>query len=130
MEWTQNGWPRIVPGVKVTDILKKPVSENVGYSRPLSDDLTSPDIKIQWNYGRKINPEEVFTVGNGKLTIQGREHLKGMRRPQVFYLLIILMRWQLSQIQDLRIVFRSVRDYLPALAAFTFIPTLTDPDRP
>jgi xylan 1,4-beta-xylosidase len=39
---------------------------------PLSDDFSSPEIGIQWMYGRNVNPDEVFTVGNGKLIINGR----------------------------------------------------------
>jgi len=69
VEWTEDGWPRIVPGVSATDVLPMPAGENVGHGMPLSDDFTASEMGIQWTYGPRIDPAEAFRFGDGRLTM-------------------------------------------------------------
>jgi xylan 1,4-beta-xylosidase len=77
VEWTPDGWPRIVPGVAATDLLRKPPGENVGHGMPLSDDFSSPTIGIQWQYAPDVNPAEFFHLGDGKLTMKAKGTIPG-----------------------------------------------------
>lgn len=70
VEWTTNGWPRIVPGVTPTAIIPMPQGENVGHGMPLSDDFTGSDLGVQWMYTPFTVPDEVFQVGGGALVMQ------------------------------------------------------------
>ncbi len=70
VEWTDDGWPRIVPGVTPTDILAKPPGENVGHGMPLSDDFRSPELGIQWTYPPFTDPDARYQVGGGTLVMQ------------------------------------------------------------
>ncbi len=77
VEWTTDGWPRIVPGVAPTDILPKPPGENVGHGMPLSDDFSGPALGIQWQYARDVDPPAIFHWGDGKLTMQAGGAIPG-----------------------------------------------------
>lgn len=66
--WTEDGWPRVVPGVGPEELLPMPAGENVGHGMPLSDDFTSTTMGIQWST-RSQNPDEQFKFGNGQLVM-------------------------------------------------------------
>jgi len=70
IEWTDDGWPRVVWGVNVTDVIPMPAGENVGHGMPLSDDFTASQIGIQWSYSPEIDPAQTFRVGNGELVVR------------------------------------------------------------
>jgi xylan 1,4-beta-xylosidase len=67
VEWTEDGWPRVIPGIGPEDLLPMPPGENVGHGMPLSDDFTNSKIGIQWSYRIQGNPDEIFHTGNGQL---------------------------------------------------------------
>ena len=77
IEWTADGWPRVVAGVQATDLLRKPPGENVGHGMPLSDDFSNSAIGIQWQYSPNVDPTAVFQVGSGKLTIKAQGTIPG-----------------------------------------------------
>jgi xylan 1,4-beta-xylosidase len=77
VEWTADGWPRIVPGVAVTDILPKPAGENVGHGMPLSDDFSHAAPGIQWQYAVDANPAELFHMGGGQLRMKASGAIPG-----------------------------------------------------
>jgi len=70
VEWTADGWPRIVPGVSATDLLPMPAGENVGHGMPLSDDFVTDSIGIQWMWDPAIDAGEAFAVGGGALRVR------------------------------------------------------------
>jgi len=72
VEWTGDGWPRIVPGYSATDLLPMPGGRNVGHGMPLSDDFADSEVGIQWTYGRQIDPAEAFRPGDGRLVMAAR----------------------------------------------------------
>ncbi|MBN1400370.1 MAG: family 43 glycosylhydrolase [Anaerolineae bacterium] len=72
IEWTDDGWPRVPPGVLPTDILVKPAGESVGHGMPLSDDFSSPELGIQWSYAPDVDATATFRVGGGVLTMQAQ----------------------------------------------------------
>ena len=69
VEWTADGWPRVVPGVAATDTIRKPAGDNVGHGMPLSDDFSSSKVGIQWTYDSSVDPSTAFRFGEGKLVI-------------------------------------------------------------
>jgi xylan 1,4-beta-xylosidase len=77
IEWTDDGWPRVRLGVLPTDLMSKPVGENVGHGMPLSDDFTSGSLGIQWIYSPSTKPEEAFKIGDGKLVMKAAGSLSG-----------------------------------------------------
>ena len=70
VEWTADGWPRIVPGLTATDILPMPAGENVGHGMPLSDDFAASEIGIQWMWEPTIDADQAFAVGDGALRVR------------------------------------------------------------
>jgi beta-xylosidase len=70
VEWTADGWPRIVPGATPTDVFHKPSGENVGHGMPLSEDFQQTGIGIQWTWSPDVDPDATFQVGEGKLCMQ------------------------------------------------------------
>ncbi len=83
IEWTDDDWPRVPSGITATDILHKPAGENVGNGMPLSDDFSSSTLGIQWNYPPSTNPENIFSIGGGKLVMKaaGAVHGNAMTPP-------------------------------------------------
>lgn len=77
VEWTDDGWPRVKPGVQPTDVIAKPVGENVGHGMPLSDDFSSSTLGIQWTYNPSTKPEDAFKSGAGKLVMKAAGSLSG-----------------------------------------------------
>ena len=77
VEWTTDGWPRILPGVAATDLLKKPPGENLAHGMPLSDDFSSSTVGIQWQYAPDMNPSEYFRMGDGELVMKARGAIPG-----------------------------------------------------
>jgi len=69
VEWTEDGWPRIVPGYGPTDLIPMPAGESIGHGMPLSDDFTDTEIGIQWSYSREVDPAEAFRIGGGRLVM-------------------------------------------------------------
>jgi beta-xylosidase len=70
IEWTNDDWPRVPPGVSPTDVLNKPIGENVGHGMPLSDDFSGDALGIQWLYDPSIHPGNAFKVGGGRLVMK------------------------------------------------------------
>jgi xylan 1,4-beta-xylosidase len=77
VEWTADGWPRIVPGAAPTDVLPKPSGENVGHGMPLSDDFSSSVLGVQWQFGQKADPAKSIELGGGRLTIKAKGKIPG-----------------------------------------------------
>jgi beta-xylosidase len=78
VEWTADGWPRVVPGATAAaGIFPKPTGENVGHGMPLSDDFSGTTLGIQWQYGQAVNPGEAFELGGGTLAIRARGKIPG-----------------------------------------------------
>ncbi len=77
VEWTADGWPRIVPGIAATDIIRKPAGANVGHGMPLSDDFSDSEIGIQWLYAPNVDPAALFRPGNGKLIMKAAGTIPG-----------------------------------------------------
>jgi len=77
VEWTADGWPRILPGVAATDLLKKPPGEDVGHGMPLSDNFSSSMLGVQWEYSPGVNPDEYFRSGDGKLAMKAKGTIPG-----------------------------------------------------
>lgn len=67
VEWTEDGWPRILRGYDATDLLPMPAGESVGHGMPLSDDFRDSEMGIQWTYSPRIDPEQAFRFGDGQL---------------------------------------------------------------
>ena len=82
VEWTSDKWPRIVPGVTLTDSIKKPAGQNIGHGMPLSDDFSTAELGIQWTWDRSVNPKESFKCGNGLLTMAAKGTIPGDRAIQ------------------------------------------------
>lgn len=70
VEWTEDGWPRMVPDVSATDIVPMPAGENVGHGMPLSDHFQEHELGIQWMYDPQLDPTRVFSVGEGTLKMK------------------------------------------------------------
>jgi xylan 1,4-beta-xylosidase len=77
VEWTDDGWPRVKLGVQPTDVIAKPVGENVGHGMPLSDDFSSSTLGIQWTYNPSTKPDEAFKSGGGRLVMKAAGSLSG-----------------------------------------------------
>jgi len=77
VEWTSDGWPRIVRGAAATDTFPKPPGENVGHGMPLSDDFSSPTLGIQWQYARDVDPAATFRLGEDKLALKAKGAIPG-----------------------------------------------------
>lgn len=77
VEWTQDGWPRIVSGVTPTDLLRKPPGESVGHGMPLSDDFSSSTLGVQWQWSQNANPADLFHAGDGRLVMKAKGTIPG-----------------------------------------------------
>jgi len=72
VEWTKDGWPVIPEGIQADDILTKPAGEDIGHGMPLSDDFTSEQMGLQWDWLDEGDMAEFVKTGNGALTMQSQ----------------------------------------------------------
>lgn len=72
VEWTADGWYRVLEGVTTDSALPVPVpgSAQHAFLDP-SDDFASPELGLQWGFWHEYDSSR-FTVGNGALTLQAR----------------------------------------------------------
>ncbi len=75
VQWTSDGWPRIVPGIEPTHILPMPAGENVGHGMPLSDDFKGSELGVQWMYAPGLIEGDDFRVDRGILRIKAAGQL-------------------------------------------------------
>ena len=78
VEWTEDGWPIMKPGVLAEGLIKKPEGETVAHGLILSDDFSSNEPGMQWTFDNSKAKQLKF--GNGKLVItaSGEKHREAM----------------------------------------------------
>lgn len=69
IEWTGDHWFRVPEGVQSSDKLHLPAGEKMKSHASLSDDFSSPQLGMQWQFFKKYDPER-YTLKNGQLILQ------------------------------------------------------------
>ncbi len=69
IEWTADGWPRVVENTNPSGLLSKPEGEDVGDGMPLSDDFEEHTLALQWNYSHIADLKQAVRSGNGELRL-------------------------------------------------------------
>jgi len=70
IEWTDDGWFRVPPGINPDSAIPMPVPGSVQqpFSDP-SDNFSTPELGLQWGFWREFDPTR-FKTGNGTLELQ------------------------------------------------------------
>ncbi|MGA2540083.1 MAG: family 43 glycosylhydrolase [Verrucomicrobiota bacterium] len=73
VEWTSDGWFRVLKGIKSDQPIRKPKGgEAVPHGFKLNDDFPGPELDIKWSFGgREASPEGRYRFVQGGLALQG-----------------------------------------------------------
>ena len=69
--WTDDDWFRVPEGVNSGDLLPIPAGQPFTDISYLSDDFSSNNLGLQWQFFKRYEPERV-NIGNGKLTLKAQ----------------------------------------------------------
>lgn len=64
IEWTEDGWFRVPPGIRADQPLKKPAGENIGDGMKLSDDFSEKTLGLQWQFFKEHDLQRIELKNN------------------------------------------------------------------
>lgn len=70
IEWTDDGWFRIPPDVKLDQPIPKPKGEAVPHGFKLTDDFKGPELDHKWGFPTR-SPEVLYRFGEGGIYLKG-----------------------------------------------------------